>query len=208
MMRTLDAIARGISALFNPLIIPTLAIFILFQLNTYVSFSVTVEARRFIMAMVFVNTGLAPIVAILVLKRLGYITDLFLYDSRERIFPLLFSAVMFFMTYYLLRQLTLPSPIYFYLMGASLLALLTLLISFLWKISIHMVSLGGLTGMLIVTSILLNVDVSRLIIAAFLVSGVTGAARIHLRAHSPSQVYAGYLLGLLVLLLLFIYLLG
>lgn len=208
MTRTLDAIARGISALFNPLIIPTLGIFILFQLNTYVSFSVTMEARRFIMVMVFVNTALAPVIAILVLKRLGYIKDLFLYDSRERILPLLFSAIMFFMTYYLLRQLTLPSLIYFYLMGASLLALLTLLISFVWKISIHMVSLGGLTGLLIVTSILLQVDVSRLIIAVFLVSGITAAARIHLRAHVPLQIYAGYLLGLGVMLLLFVYLSG
>lgn len=208
MTRTLDAFARGISALFNPLIIPTIGIFILFQLNTYVSFSVTMEARRFIMVMVFVNTALAPVLAILVLKRLGYIKDLFLYDSKERILPLLFSAIMFFMTYYLLRQLTLPSLIYFYLMGASLLALLTLLISFVWKISIHMVSLGGLTGLLIVTSILLQVDVSRLIIAAFLVSGITAAARIHLRAHLPLQIYAGYLLGLGVMLLLFVYLSG
>ena len=208
MTRTLDAIARGISALFHPLIIPTLGIFILFQLNTYVSFSVAVEARRFIMVMIFVNTALAPVLSILVLKRLGYINDLVLDERRERILPLLFSAVMFFMTYYLLRQLSLPSLIYFYVMGASLLVLLVLLISFAWKISIHMVSLGGLTGMLVVTSILLNVDVSRLIMAAFPVSGLTAAARIHLRAHIPSQVYAGYLLGLSVMLLLFVYLLG
>ncbi len=207
MTRTLDTIARGISALFHPLIIPTLGIFILFQLNTYVSFSVSPEARRFIIVMVFVNTALAPVLAILVLKRLGYISDLMLDDRGERILPLLFSAVMFFMTYYLLRQLTLPSMIYFYVMGASLLVLLTLLISFAWKISIHMISLGGLTGLLVVTSILVNVDVSLLIIAAFLVSGLTAAARIHLRAHSPSQVYAGYLLGLSVMWLLFVYLL-
>ena len=207
MTRTLDAIARGISALFHPLIIPTLGIFILFQLNTYVSFTVSLEARRFIMVMLFVNTALAPVLAILVLKRLGYIRDLMLDDRGERILPLLFSAVMFFMTYYLLRQLTLPSMIYFYVMGASLLVLLTLLISIAWKISIHMISLGGLTGLLVVTSILVNVDVSLLIIAAFLVSGLTAAARIHLRAHSPSQAYAGYLLGLSVMWLLFVYLL-
>ena len=207
-MRTLEVIARGISALFHPLIIPTLGMFILFQLNTYVSFSVGPEARRFIMVMIFVNTALAPVLAILVLKRLGYIRDLLLDDRGERILPLLFSAVMFFMTYYLLRQLTLPSLIYFYVMGASLLVLLTLLISFAWKISIHLVSLGGLTGMLVVTSVLLNVDVSLLIMASILVSGITAAARIYLGAHVPAQVYTGYLLGLIVMLTLFAYLLA
>jgi len=208
MMRTLEVIARGVSALFHPLFIPTLGIFILFQLNTYISFSVTTEARRFIMIMIFVNTAIAPVLAILVLKRLGYIRDLLLDDRGERILPLLFSAVMFFMTYYLLRQLTLPSLIYFYVMGASLLVLLTLLISFAWKISIHMVSLGGLTGMLIVTSVLLNVDIALLITALILVSGLTAASRIYLGAHIPSQVYTGYLLGLIVMLVLFAYLLA
>ncbi len=201
-----DRIAQGVSLLFHPLLIPLLGLFILFQLNTYISYSLTIEARRFIMGMVFVNTMLAPLLSVLILKRTGYISSLTLLDRSERVFPLLLTAIMFFFTYYMLRQLTLPSLLYFYFMGATLLVLLVLLISFFWKISIHMVSLGGFTGFLIVTSLMLQLDISWLIALAFLVSGVTASARLQLRAHVPAEVYAGYLLGLAGMLLLFLYL--
>lgn len=207
-MRLADGSARVFSALFHPLFIPTLGMFILLQLNTYIQFSVSQEARRFIILIVFINTAIAPVLSVLILKRTGYVRDFLLNDRGERIFPLLIAAVLFFMTYYLLRQIALPSLIYFYSMGATLLVLLTLLISFLWKISIHMVSLGGFTAFLILTSVLLGVNIPWLIMTAFLVSGFTGASRLQLDAHSPAQVYAGYLLGFAVMFLLFLYLGG
>ncbi len=204
-MRLANGAARVLSTLFHPLFMPTLGIFILFQLNTYINFSVSFEARRFIMLIIFINTAIAPVFSVLILKRTGYIKDFLLDDRGERIFPLLIASVMFFMTYYLLRQISLPSLIYFYAMGATLLVLLTLLISFLWKISIHMVSLGGFTAFLILTSIVLGTNIPWLIIAAFLISGFTGSSRLQLRTHSPAQVYAGYMLGFAVLFLLYFY---
>lgn len=201
-----DRIAKVFSTIFHPLIIPTLGIFLLFQLNTYVNFSLSSEARRFIMLIVFINTALIPVISVLILKRAGYIKDLLLEERSERIFPLLIAAVMFFMTYYLLRQITLPTLVYYYVMGGTLLVLMTLIISFSWKISIHMVSLGGLTGFLMTSSLLLRLDISLLIALAFLASGLTGASRLQLKAHTPAQVYTGYLLGVGVMLVLFVYL--
>ncbi len=205
-MRATDCIARAFSTMFHPLLMPTIGIFILFQLNTYVSFSLTPEARRFIMLIIFLNTALVPVFSILVLKHTGYIRDLLLDSRGERILPLTVAAVMFFLTYYLLLQTSLPSLIYFFVMGGTILVLLSLMVSFLWKISLHMVSLGGVTGFLIITALLLRIEVSWMIASVFLVSGLTGASRIHLKAHSPAQVYTGYLLGVAAMLLLFLYL--
>ncbi len=200
-----DRLARLCSALFHPLLIPTLGIFILFQINSHLSFAINQDARRFIMLIVFINTAIAPVMAVWIMKKTGYVKDFFLTDRNERILPLLVTSVLFFMTYYLLRQISLPSLVYFFLMSATLLVMLTLMISFVWKISIHMVSLGGFTGFLIVTSLLLRADISWLIILAFLVSGCTGTARLILKAHSPEQVYTGYLLGMFLMLGLFFY---
>ncbi len=207
-MRVTDALARVFSTLFHPLLIPSLAIWILFQLNTYIQFSLTGEARRFIILLIFVHTALAPVLSVLILKRFGYISSYLLDEKGERIFPLLLASVMFFLAYFFLRQLSLPGIIYFFIIGSTLLVIITLLISFLWKISIHMVSLGGFTGFFISASLLLQHDLSLLIAGAFMVSGCTGASRIHLKAHSPAQVYAGFLLGLAGMLLLFSYLRG
>ncbi len=205
-MRATDYIARVFSTLFHPLLMPTLGIFVLFQLNTYVGLSLTAEARRFIILIMFINTAVIPVVSVLILKRTGYIKDFLLDERGDRILPLLVASVMFFLTYYLLLQISLPSLIYFFIMGSTLLVLLSLMVSFLWKISLHMVAQGGITGSMIVTSLLLHIDISWMIAVIFLISGFTGASRIHLKAHSPAQVYAGYLLGVLVILLLFLYL--
>ncbi len=200
-----DRIARFLSAIFHPLLIPTLGVFVLFQINSHLSFAINQDARRFIMLIVFVNTAIAPVLAVWVMKRTGLVKDFMLYDRNERILPLLVTSVLFFMTYYLLRQISLPSLVYFFLMSATLLVMLTLMISFVWKISIHMVSLGGFTGFLIVTSLLLRVDIAWLIILAFLASGCVGTARLVLKAHNPAQIYAGYLLGIFLMLGLYLY---
>ena len=200
-----ERLARLCSAIFHPLLIPTLGIFILFQINSFLSFAINHDARRFILLIVFINTAIAPVFAVWIMKKTGYVKDFMLTERNERVLPLLVTSVLFFMTYYLLRQISLPSLVYFFIMSATLLVMLTLIISFVWKISIHMVSLGGFTGFLIIASLFLRVDIAWLIIIAFLASGCTGTARLILKAHSPAQVYTGYLLGMITMLGLYFY---
>lgn len=204
-MRFQERSAWVFSTLFHPVVIPTLGIFILFQLNTYIRFAVAPGARRLILMLVFINTAIVPVLSLIVMKRTGYIKSMLLEERNERILPLLLSTTLFFITYYMLRQITLPSIIYFYIISATLLLLMTLMVSFFLKISIHMVSLGAFSAFLVITSILLKTDVSLLIIAAFMASGLTASSRLILQAHKPLEVYAGYLLGFLGMMGLFLY---
>ncbi len=204
-MRLQKSIALIFSTLFHPVVIPTLGMFILLQLNTYIRFAVAPGARRLILLLVFINTAIAPVLSLLIMKRTGYVKTLTLEERNERILPLLLATALFFITYYMLRQITLPSIVYFYIISATLLLLVTLMASFFWKISIHMVALGGITAFLIITSLLLRTDVSRLIIAALVASGITGSSRLILKAHTPVEVYAGYMLGFLGMMGLFVY---
>ncbi len=204
-MRFQERIAWVFSTLFHPVVIPTLGMFILFQLNTYIRFAVTPGARRLMLMLVFINTAVAPVLSLLIMKRTGYVKSLILEERNERILPLLLATTLFFITYYMLRQLTLPSIVYFYIISATLLLLMTLMVSFFFKISIHMISLGAFSAFLIITSILLKTDVSVLIIAAFMASGMTGSSRLILHAHTPMEVYAGYLLGFIGMMGLFVY---
>jgi membrane-associated phospholipid phosphatase len=205
-MKVEVVLSRLFSVIFHPLIIPTLGIIILFRLNTYISFAVADQAKRFVMMIFFINTALAPAMVTVLLKRAGVIGDVLLDERSERLFPLLASAVFYILTYYLLKKITLPSIIYYYVIGATLLVLICLMITFRWKISIHMMSMGGITGFLISASMLLRTDISLLILASILFSGFVGASRIRLNAHTPFQVYAGFLLGLVVMISLYSYL--
>ncbi len=202
------ALARFFSVVFHPLFMPSLGLLLLFYLEAYISMSIPLQARRLLLLIVFVNTAIAPALAILLLKKTGLVDNVQLDKRSERMLPLLITALFFFLTFFLLKKVALPSLIYFYVLGATLLVLLCLIVTFRYKISIHSTSLGGFTGFLLTASWFLGVDWSGLIMAAFLLSGIVGASRIRLNAHTPMQVYSGYLMGLGVMLLLFIYLRG
>jgi len=202
------AFARVFSTVFHPLFIPTIGTVILFNLNTYISYSTPAPAKRFILMVMFLNTAVAPLLAIYLFKRAGLIKSLEMKDRHERLLPLLASALFFMFTYFLFTRVNLPSILYYYIMGATLLVLLCLIITFRWKISLHMTSLGGFTGLLIATSFLLKTDTTWLIMLSVLISGLVGSSRILLKLHTQAQVYAGFLLGFFVMLALYTYLRG
>jgi len=207
-MKIETRIASLLSAVLHPLVMPTLGLVILFNLNTHLVYSLPGQAKKFILLIVFVNSAIAPIISILLLKKAGFIKDVMLDERSERMLPLLLSAVYFFITYFLLRKVSLPSIIYFYIIGAALLVLLSLLVTYRWKISIHMVSMGGVTGFLISIALLLRVDMDFLLMITFLASGLLATARVKLNAHDLPQVFAGYAMGVGVMLILFLYLRG
>ncbi len=198
--------ARLTSVAFHPMIMPALAVLILFSIPSYVAYSTPATGRRLIVGLVFLNTCIAPFLVILLMKKTGLIKDFLLQDRNERIYPMLVSVFFYLFTYYLFRQANLPSLLNYFIMGATLLVLLGFVITFYWKISLHMMSMGGFTGYLIAISLILGYELHAFIVGSILVSGLVGSARIRLNVHNQSQVYAGFITGILIMLLLFFYL--
>ena len=98
------------------------------------------------------------------------------------------------------------SPVYDYcLLGAALLALITLIVNFFWKISAHTVSMGGVLGILTGLHLILLIDLNWIIFTTVILGGIAGYARMLAGTHSEAQVYSGYLLGFLVTFLLIMY---
>ena len=90
--------------------------------------------------------------------------------------------------------------------GAIMSTVLAALISFFWKISLHMISMGGMLG-IILASHYFYTEMYLAIICLTLVSIVLAIARIKEKAHSSSQIIAGFILGFFVqVFLLFNYL--
>jgi len=195
--------ANWISYIFHPLIVPTLAISILLFIPSYVAFSIPLAARRLIIGLVMVNTFLAPLLVIVLMKKTGIIRDVNLKEKEERIYPTLVSAFFYLFTYYLFRQANLPSLLGYFIVGATCVVLVGFIVSYFWKISFHMLSIGGFSAYLISVSLLLGHQMNLLIISVVLISGLLGSARIKLNAHTPAQVYTGFLAGAAIMLFLF-----
>jgi hypothetical protein len=118
---------------------------------------------------------------------------------EERVFPLIIAATLNFTAYYLIRETQIPQMFYIVLFGSAVIILISLIINFYTKISLHMVGCGGFTGALIGTSLHLDMEMISMIVSAIFISGVIGTARLKLNAHQSGDVYTGYFLGLVVM---------
>ena len=83
------------------------------------------------------------------------------------------------------------------LVGAIIIILLASIISKFWKISLHMLGVGGLIGVLVSLQYLYG-GLSSMIIYFMLIAGITAMARIYLKAHNHSQIYVGFIVGFII----------
>jgi len=90
-------------------------------------------------------------------------------------------------------------------MGMAILVLLAMVINLFWKISIHTLGIGSVSGTFFGISILLQTNLFPLIAALILLSGVVGWARLRLNAHNEAQVYTGFAVGFFVMVVLFVF---
>lgn len=123
---------------------------------------------------------------------------------QERKIPYLITAIFYFSESYFLLNAEVPVLVKALMFGATLLVISVLLVNLFWKISAHMVGIGGLCGMMIAVSYRIQINLHFVIILLFLIAGLVAFSRLKLNAHNPAQVYLGFLLGILVQLILFL----
>jgi len=197
-------LAKIISILFQPLLIPTYTLFILFGLNNYLSMLVPAQAKQLLMWIVFLTTFAFPLIFILILYKRGLIRSVNMDQKEERVFPLLITGVFYFLAYYMVHQTHLDVIYQRLFLGSALLIGVALIVSFYWKISMHMIGAGGMLGALIGINLVAYVDLTFFVVLVTFVCGLVAFARLKLKAHTPSQVYSGFLAGFFLMLVLFL----
>lgn len=177
---------------------------IFFGLHNTIYFLFTpIRVKWLISAMVFAFTFLLPVLNLLILYKLKYISSIKIEQRRERVFPMLMTAVCYFGLFYMMYDFNLWPAIKVFVLGGGICITLGALISLRWQISAHAIGVGGLLGALLAISWFVQVPMFTAISLVILLAGIIGLARLALNAHTPAQVYAGFLLGCMVQFLLF-----
>ena len=191
--------AKICSAIFHPLLIPTYSYIILLNLKTYFSLIIPEPAKWKIVIMIFIITFLIPLFFTFILFKWGMVKSFYMENREERTFPFIIATIFFFLAYYLLKNLQIAPVYYYFMTGATFLLIITILINLFWKISSHMIGIGAVLGAVSGLSFLLMIDLKLLIISIILISGLLAYSRLKLNAHSPAQVYTGFILGVTVM---------
>jgi hypothetical protein len=175
-----------------------MGLFLIFHLDEPGIWRPSMEVQLFLYALTFLATFISPVLGSLALLKLGAISSLEMNTKEERKIPYLLTAVFYFAESYFLIRLDLPVLLQSLFLGTTLLILMALVINIFWKISSHMIGIGGMCGMMLAISYRLQIDLHLTLMALFLIAGLVAYARLRLEAHSAAQVYAGFFLGLVV----------
>ncbi len=195
-MKTLSQI---ISYIFHPLIIPTIGIFIIFNSGTYIS-NLVPEAKQLIYILVFISTFLFPVLMIPFLLWQKIINSIYVETSKERVIPMLLTLVFYYFGYYIIGSNNISGIIRAFFLASIISLTVTFFINIKWKISTHMIGLGGLVGLVIGISLRLNINLIVYLILLIFISGIVGAARLKLNSHNIIQISAGFYIGILIVL--------
>ena len=197
------ALAKIISTIFHPLLVPTYALLLLINLQTHSILALPEDFRYIIVAFVFLTTFVLPSLIIFILLKFGRIKSLEMKSQQERVLPMLIISVAFYGTYYLLKQSSITGLMSLFMVGATMLVLITLIINYITKISLHMTAWGGLFGTFLGFAISFHYNLMLILFLIILLVGIIATARLKLDAHTPFQIYSGFLLGTGVMLFLF-----
>ncbi|HAF30370.1 MAG TPA: hypothetical protein DCG75_15115 [Bacteroidales bacterium] len=187
-------LAKTFSILFHPLLLPTIGMLILFNSGSVLEY-LPFQAKKVILLVVGVSTFVLPLTFVPFFIFQKIIKNVQMENNRERLIPFFVTSVLYIFCYYLLVRLGAPQTISKFILAASITVVILLLFSFKWKISAHMMGIGGLTGALIAVSFRLNVNLEYFIIAAILISGFIGFSRLILKTHTPCQIYTGWVVS-------------
>lgn len=198
MNRFLDILAKTLSVVFYPLFVPTYGIGLFcYAYSTQVQ-PLTGAWIAVAIGGTFILTCLLPITSIWILMKKGEVKNLSIENPRERTMPYLYATMGFvFWSYLLLKVLHAPFAISCVAVGATAAIGLVLLINHWWKISAHLAGFGGLLGGLFSYCLSFGAIPTWGTLCVWLVLSLAlMGARLYLKAHTPAQVCAGWLLGL------------
>ncbi len=135
----------------------------------------------------------------LMIPMINYRGDLFMQNQNNRNIPLALTFIFYLLTYILFLKVPVYRFMHNYMLGALVAVLIALIINYRWKISIHMIGLGGITAFLFLIAVTRQINVLPWLLVSILASGIAGTARLYLDSHSPAQVYTGYFVGFLTM---------
>ena len=191
----MQVFAKFISAIFHPFLMPLFTIFLLKHFDVYLSNRTDVFIY---LALIIVITTLATGFSILLMRRRGMISDLDIRNRSERFTPFLVVLGYYVMAYVLTLELTgIAIPVlYRSLMLGLVVSILTgLIITKRFKLSMHLLAIGGVLAAVIYVGAINATSDLNWIASIVIASGLLAWSRLELQAHTLKEVYVGFSVG-------------
>ena len=155
----------------------------------------TTSYKLHMLFVVLMFTICIPRTSILVFRRLNQWSHWQLSHREHRHMPYVLTILSYIACLLLLYQTRSWAFFRGILLAAIVAQLVCFIINIWWKVSTHMVGMGGLVGMVVSFSVIFFFNPTYLLCVLILLSGLLGTCRMLLRQHSLAQVVVGFVIG-------------
>jgi hypothetical protein len=191
-----NRLAKIISFVFHPALMPTIGFAFLFMVQSPKINAYNDSFKYLFIGFVFFFSFILPVLFVLMYKYLGGTNSIYLTEKDERRLPLIFSIISLAFGFRLLSStFSLDSFLLSVLLAGIFSLAITYVFNLFFKISLHLTAIGGIVGMLTISSNFLQVNLFVPISILIILSGVIAWARLKLKAHTNKEVYAGFFNG-------------
>lgn len=189
-------LALALTVTFQPLIVPSAVVALLFYVIPE-STSVPRQAKWSLLLLIVVTTFLIPMLSIIGMRMTSLIPSIYMVTKKERVLPFFMVTLFYIITsvFFYVKLYVDPLVVFSLIVISSCVLILTIITCF-WRISAHITGLAGLLAIIIVLAMKFpSHSLTYPLIAATMVCGAVGSARLYLEAHTPSEVLGGFVLG-------------
>ena len=202
----LRIMATIVSYVFHPAFMPVIMTLVLYRLAPASFAGVTQKNIGIILLRVAYLTAFFPLLTVVLLKGLGFISSFQMKDPKERIIPLIGTMIFYFWAYRVFKNIDSPFILRVMLLGCFWGVISVFMINIFFKISMHTSAAGSMIGILMILLFLSPVNLVLPFFLALLVAGLIGTARMILSAHRSGELWLGYITGILVQVAAYLYL--
>lgn len=205
-------LAQGVSVIFHPLFLILYFLFILLIVNPYLLPIQDPTDLGVIIIYVTIISIVFPLIPIIMMYMLGFTTSIELKKRQERTIPLVITGIFYLWLYInLLNNNSIPDAFVFFLLGSTITLFSCFFINLFSKISLHTAGIAGLLtaitimryhfaysyfGLNLGNGMTYQVNTNLLIVVFLIIAGIVGTSRLYLKAHNNTDIYGGYLVGI------------
>lgn len=190
--------AKIISIIFHPLFMPVYGLAII--LSGFTPFGyMQIPVKKLLFLIIVVNNVLLPLALLPFLRYMNFISSWTLEEREERVIPLIISSILYATSSYILYRFPVPFFLKAFMFSVFLISIMLTAINFRWKISLHSVGAGALTGLILILSFRLYSHLLGFLVIAVITGGMIMSARLRMNLHSPRQVWTGFSAGFVLL---------
>lgn len=170
------------------------------------------KSKVILFVAVFFTSVLLPLVAILMMRFLGFMATIEMKNAKERIGPFIVVGVCYVWLFLNIKNNSaIPSAFSMFVLGATISLFLAFFINNFEKISLHTTAMSGmLMGLIIITNLygqgyfdfqileIVNFKIHNVIAIALctLLLGLVATARLYLNSHNLREVMGGIVVGM------------